>query len=122
MRAFRWAGRGPAPRGGMRTLRWAGRGPALHFQDHRHDQRTAGRFLYDEALQVGADLLLHDTPIGLLLLVRALQRLGYDLPRTLHECRALLGQGEAAAHNLGQALDTAGMAVDGDDREHDAVL
>src|ERR1017187_770914 len=94
----------------------------LHFQDHRHDQRAAGGFLHDVPLQVRADLLLHDAPIRLFLAIRAFERLDHNLARGLGEVGAAFRYRKAAADDLGRVFDAARMAVDGDNRQHDAVF
>src|ERR1035438_5293016 len=104
--------------------RRAFKGEALvsHFQDHRHDQRTARGLLHDVAFQVRADFLLHHAPIGFLLLVGTLECFGNHLAGLFEELGALFGDGETAADDLRQVFDAAGMAVDGDDGQHDAVF
>src|SRR5262249_41807067 len=93
-----------------------------HFQDDGHDQGPTAGLPRDVALQIHANLLLHNAPIRLLLLVRAFQGLGHNLARGLDEFGAFACDSEAAADDLRQAFDTPGMAVDGDDGQHDAVF
>src|SRR6266436_2143414 len=94
----------------------------LDLEDHRHDQGAARGLFGDEALQIGADLFLHHTPVAHLFGGRRFQRLGHHQARGLDQIGAVVGDGESARHHFGQRLAPAGVLVDGDDGQHDAVL
>ena len=93
----------------------------LHFQNHGHDQRVARRLLDQKALQVDADLLLHHAPVA------ALFRC--EVPAFAQPPAAPPASGpsrplgdKAAADDLRQPLGLAGVLVDRDDRQHEAVF
>src|ERR1041385_7041614 len=67
-----------------------------NFQNYGHNQRAPRGFLVQESLQVGADLLLHHTPVATLLGRRSLERFQGDLARLLQHTVIILGDKSAA--------------------------
>src|ERR1700734_2695654 len=93
---------------------------ALQLQDDGHDERAAVGVLLDEALQVAADLVLHDAVVAALFFAGLLQGANHDVARVAEKFR-IVGR-EAAGGDFGRAFYLARTLVDGDDGQEDAVF
>ena len=94
---------------------------ALNFQDDREDQGTLAGVLVDVALQVDADLFFQDAPVDLFFGIGLFDCFEDDFAGAGHELGAVVAE-HAAGDDLGRQVHAAGVFVDGDDGDDDAVF
>src|SRR6266567_1031400 len=93
-----------------------------HLQDDRqHDGPLAG-FLVEVAAQRGADFFLDDAPVADFLEVRFLGGLRILQTNTFDQLVPLVERDEATRDNLRLRLELAGLLVDGEDGDDDAIF
>jgi len=91
------------------------------FEDDRKDERALGGVFVDIALEVNANFFLDDGPVGLFLGVRLFDGLEDDLASASHELGAIVAE-HTPGDDFGEGFQAAGMLVDGDNGNDDAVL
>ena len=97
--------------------RWKG----SNFEDDRKDQRALRSLLVDVTLEINPDFLFDDGPVGALFGIGGVDRTQDDIARTGDEVTAIVAH-ESARDDFRLRLEFAGVFVDGDDGDDDAVF
>jgi hypothetical protein len=91
------------------------------FEDDGEDQGALAGVFVDVALQVDADFLFQDAPVDFFFGVRRFERFQDDVAGADHQLAAIIAE-HAAGDDLGGEIHAAGVFVDGDDGDDDAVF
>ena len=93
----------------------------LDFEDYGEDERALGGLLVDVALEVDADFFLDDAPVGFFFGVGLLDGFDDDFAGASHQFVAVVAE-HAAGDDFWQGFHFAGVLIDGDDGDDDAVF
>src|SRR5882724_10874996 len=92
-----------------------------NFEDDRKDQRALRSLLVDVTLEINADFFFDDRPVGTLFGIGRVDRTQDDIARTGDQVTAVVAH-ESARDDFRLRLEFAGVLVDGNDGDDDAVF